>query len=65
MDKVKTFTAPLRIFHTRQELEDLDTRVNEFVEESKIQIVSVSDASTTDSSGATIGLIRVVAYRDA
>jgi hypothetical protein len=26
------------------------------------RIVSVSDATTTDETGATIGLIRVVAY---
>ena len=64
MDKVRTFTAPLRIFHTRQELEDLDERVNKFVEEKKVRIISASDASTTDSSGATIGLIRVVAYTE-
>lgn len=64
MHKVKTFTSPLRIFHTRQELEDLDARVNKFVEENKVQVISVSDASTTDTSGATIGLIRVLAYKE-
>ena len=64
MYKVKTFTSPLRIFHTRQELEDLDARVNKFVQENKVQVVSVSDASTTDTSGATIGLIRVLAYKE-
>jgi hypothetical protein len=64
MDKVKTFAAPLRIFQTRQELESLDEQVNKFVAENKVRIISASDASTTDSSGATIGLIRVVAYTE-
>jgi hypothetical protein len=37
--------------------------VNTFVEENNVQrIISVSDACTTDDSGASIGLIRVVAY---
>jgi len=64
MIQVKTFTCPLRIFHAREELENLDKAVNQFVEENKVeQIFSVSDAPTTDNSGATIGLIRVVAYK--
>jgi hypothetical protein len=64
MIKVKTFTCPLRFFHAREELENLDKAVNQFVEENKVeQIFSVSDAPTTDNSGATIGLIRVVAYK--
>ena len=37
--------------------------VNEFVEENSVsKVLSVSDATTTDDNGATIGLIRVVAY---
>jgi hypothetical protein len=64
MIQVKTLTCPLRIFHAREELENLDKAVNRFVEENKVeQIFSVSDAPTTDNSGATIGLIRVVAYK--
>ena len=64
MIQVKTFTCPLRIFHAREELENLDKAVNQFVEENKVeQIFSVSDAPTTDNSGPTIGLIRVVAYK--
>ncbi len=63
MVKVKTFASPLKIFHARKELEELDTMVNKFIEEQNVQkIVSVSDAPTTDDTGATIGLIRVVAY---
>ena len=63
MIKVKTFTSPLRVFHTKEELDNLDNKVNEFVEENDVsKIVSVSDACTTDETGATIGVIRVVAY---
>ena len=66
MIKVKTFTSPLKIFQTRQELEDLDGQVNQFIKENNItNVVSVSDEGTTDDSGATIGLIRVVAYEEA
>lgn len=61
--KVKTFASPLKIFQARKELEELDNMVNKFIEENNIQrIVSVSDACTTDDTGASIGLIRVVAY---
>ena len=61
--KVKTFASPLKIFQARKELEELDNMVNKFIEENNVQrIVSVSDACTTGDSGASIGLIRVVAY---
>jgi len=61
--KVKTFASPLKIFQARKELDELDTTVNKFIEENNVQrIVSVSDACTTDDTGASIGLIRVVAY---
>ena len=61
--KVKTFASPLKIFQARKELEELDDMVNKFIEENNVQqIVSVSDACTTDDTGASIGLIRVVAY---
>ena len=63
MIKVKTFASPLKIFQTRKELEELDALVNRFIKEKNVQkIISVSDACTTDDSGATIGLIRVMAY---
>ena len=63
MIKVKTFATELKIFQTMKELNDLDARVNEFIKENNIsKIVSVSDTCTTDDKGATIGLIRVVAY---
>jgi hypothetical protein len=47
MIKVKTFASPLKIFHARKELEELDTMVNKFIEGNKVQrIISVSDAPT-------------------
>ena len=63
MIKVKTFTTELKPFYTMRELESLDDQVNEYIAEQKItRVVSVSDACTTDASGATIGMIRVVAF---
>jgi len=63
MVKVKTFSSPLKIFHIKNELEELDEKVNQFIEENHFnKIISVSDACTTDENGATIGLIRVIAY---
>jgi hypothetical protein len=63
MVKVKTFACPLKIFHARKELEGLDEMVNEFILKRKLsKLVSVSDTCTTDDSGATIGVIRVIAY---
>jgi len=63
MVKVKTFASEVKIFHTMKELYDLDQQVNKFIEENNInRIISVSDTCTTDDKGATIGLIRVVAY---
>lgn len=63
MVKVKTFTSELKILHTMNELNNLDKQVNKFIKENKIKkVVSVSDACTTDNSGATIGIIRAVAY---
>ena len=63
MVKVKSFTTELKILHTMNELRELDRQVNRFLEENSIQkVISVSDTATTNDSGATIGLIRVVAY---
>lgn len=61
--KVKTFTCPIKIFKAKGELDELDQRVNQFIEDNGVKkVISVSDTCTTDDSGATIGLIRVVAY---
>jgi hypothetical protein len=63
MMKVKTFTSTLKIFHAKKELEALDQKVNQFIQENGVKkVISASDVATTDDKGATIGLIRVIAY---
>jgi hypothetical protein len=63
MVKVKTFATELKIFHTMKELYDLDEKVNQFIKDNNIStVVSVNDTCTTDDKGATIGVIRVIAY---
>jgi hypothetical protein len=63
MVKVKTFASPLKVFFVKKQLEELDQRVNQFIARSEVErVVSVSDTCTTDDTGATIGLIRVVTY---
>jgi hypothetical protein len=63
--KVKTFASELKPFYTMRELEALDDQVNAFLSENGIDsVVSVSDTCTADDSGATIGIIRVIAYED-
>ena len=64
MVKVKTFGEPLQIFKARKELDELDGRVNDFIQENNItRVFSVSDSTTTEE-GDTIGLIRVLVYED-
>ncbi len=61
--RVKTFTTELKIFQTMKELDALDDQVNRFIVKNKVKkVVSVSDTATTDNTGATIGLIRVLTY---
>ena len=63
MPKVKTFTSDLRIFKTAGQLDDLDRQVNDYIEQNAVaKIYSVSDTTATDESGATIGIIRVLAF---
>ena len=63
MVKVKTFTCALKIFHAKEELAELDKQVNTFIEQHNVQrVISISDSCTTDNTGATIGLIRALAY---
>jgi hypothetical protein len=63
MAKVKTFACPMRIFQAKGEIESLDDMINQFISENGIEkVISVSDACTTDDTGATIGIIRVLAY---
>ena len=65
MIRVKTFSSQLKIFHTRNELLELDQVVNEYVTSRGIRkVISVSDAVTTGTGGEAIGVIRVIAYED-
>ena len=65
MIKVKTFGSQFKIFHITQELEDLDKLVTDFIAENNIEsVISISDATTTNTDGATMGIIRVMAYSD-
>ncbi len=62
MIKVKTFTNELKALHAMEEIHNLDTQVNQFIESSNIQnVISVSDSCTT-GEGSSIGIIRVLAY---
>jgi len=64
MIKVKTFGEPLEAFHAHQELEELDRRINQFIQENGIRkVISLSDCTTSDG-GSTIGLIRLLVYED-
>ncbi len=65
MIKVKTFTSDLRIFKTAGQLDELDAQVNDFIQKNKIAtVISVSDTTATDDTGATIGIIRVLTYEE-
>ena len=58
MIKVKTFTTSLKAFHIMEELKSLDEMVSQFIEDNNVKtVVAVSDAATSDNTGATIGLI--------
>ena len=64
MIKVKTFGEPLQPFRAQRELDDLDDRVNQFIQSKAIiRVLSVSD-STTVEAGNTCGLIRVLVYEE-
>ncbi|MBS1237227.1 MAG: hypothetical protein H6R37_471 [Deltaproteobacteria bacterium] len=63
MFRVKTFGMEIRPLKTMHELAALDEMVNKFLVEHNVKrIVSVSDVATTDDTGETIGIIRVVSY---
>jgi len=65
MIKVKTFGMEIRPLKTAKELKELDKMVNKFIADNKVEkVVSVSDTATTDDKGETIGLIRVLCYRE-
>lgn len=61
--KVKSFGMEIRPLKAMQELAALDDAVNDFIASERItRVVSVADAPTTDDTGETIGLVRVVTY---
>jgi hypothetical protein len=61
--KVKTFATELKEFKAMRELADLDDQVNKFIKGKKVKkVIGVSDTTTTDIDGASIGLIRVLVY---
>ncbi len=63
MVKVKTFGVDIRPLKTMHELADLDAKVNGFIADQNVtRVISVSDVATTDDTGQTIGLIRVLCY---
>ena len=63
MIKVKTFGSPLKVMQTSRELAKLDEEVSQFIAQNNvIKVISVSDVTTTDSTGATIGVLRVLCY---
>ncbi|MDP2726229.1 MAG: hypothetical protein Q8P59_01690 [Dehalococcoidia bacterium] len=65
MIKVKTFTTEVKIFQTTRELQYLDKTVNDFIAANQVaRVISVSDTTTSDNTGATIGLVRVLAYEE-
>lgn len=65
MVKVKTFGMELRPLKTTRELAGLDEMVNRFIAEGGVsRVVSVSDCATTDETGETIGLVRVLCYEE-
>jgi hypothetical protein len=65
MVKVRTFTNEIKIFRTMKELSQLDEQVNRFIAEKGLKkVISVSDTCTTDSTGATMGIIRALTYDD-
>ena len=64
MIKVKTFGEPLAPFKAQMELQELDTRVNDFIRNGQVKkVISVSDAVTSEA-GSSIGLVRVLVYED-
>ncbi len=63
MIKVKTFGMEIRPLQTMHELSALDDAVNSFISENNVKrVICVSDSPTTDDTGETIGLVRVLCY---
>ena len=65
MVRVKTFTSILKVFHVATELDELDKKVTDFLNSSDVKkVISVSDSTTANVDGGTMGIIRVVTYVD-
>lgn len=65
MYRVKTFGTEMEIFHVRKELDQLDGQVNDFfASRPQAELVGVSDMPVTDDAGKTVGMVRVVAYKE-
>ena len=65
MIKVKSFTSQIKVYETMSELNELDQQVNRFLSDKKAtHLISVSDTTTTDDKGTSIGIIRVIAYQE-
>lgn len=65
MYRVKTFGTDVKAFHLHNELGKLDEEVNAFLDSMPAAVlIGATDAPVTDEAGKTIGLIRVVAYRE-
>jgi hypothetical protein len=65
MIKVKTFTTQLKIFHMKNEIDNLDNELNDFISSKGIKkVISTSDALATGSDGQTIGIARLLTYEE-
>lgn len=65
MLKVKTFTSQIRIFHTIEELAELDRQVNEFLASGTVRkLAALSDSIVTGDSGQSIGIVRTIAWEE-
>ena len=65
MLKVNTFTSQIRIFHTIEELAELDRQVNEFLAAGSIRrLAGLSDAIVTGDNGQSIGIVRTIAWEE-
>jgi hypothetical protein len=63
--KVKSFGTEIRPLKAAQELRQLDDSVNRFLSDGgSKKLISVSDMATTDNTGETIGIVRLVAYEE-
>ena len=62
---MKTFGAEVEVFHVHKELERIDGEVNAFfAARPQAVMIGVGDMPVTDEAGKTVGMVRVVAYRE-